>query len=99
METVDEKTAKMMDGLAGVDEATTLILKELVEQFAWYSVACAGLREEITRQGYLVDGRENPNLAVLHKTSSRMHEYGSKIATIARRAQGEQEDALMDFIA
>lgn len=94
-----EKTEQLMEGLSGVDDATTLILRDMVEQFAWYSVTCTDLREQISREGNLIEGKENPSLAVLHKTSSRMHEFGSKIATIARRAQADETDALMDFIA
>ena len=97
-ERVRAKSQEIMAGFDGIDAATRLMLADMVDTFAWYSVTCEDLMAAVDREGTVVDGKENPNLAVLHKTSSRKHEYFGKISTVARRAQSDESDALMDFI-
>lgn len=97
-ERVQAKTDEIMNGFSGIDEATRLMLSDMVSTFAWYSVTCEDLMAQVDKEGMVVDGKENANLAVLHKTSSRKHEYFGKISTVARRAQADETDALMEFI-
>lgn len=90
---------EMAGRLAGIDEGSRVLIEDMVSTYAWYAVTVDDLIAQIDKEGVLVDGKENPACAVLHKMSGRKHEYFAKIQTATRKAQGEQEDALMDFIA
>lgn len=102
-ERVSERVEQIMDGFTALDDASKMMLDSMVKTFAWYEVSCDDLMERIDREGLLVgDGemrKENPALAVLHKTAARKQEYFGKIMTVARRAQSDESSEMMDFIA
>jgi hypothetical protein len=97
-ERVNARVEQIMSGFTGIDGASQIMLESMVRTFAWYDISCDDLMTVIDQEGMLVDGSENANLAVLHKTAARKQEYFSKIMTAARRAQSDEANDLMEFV-
>lgn len=98
-----KKLARQIEkSAANLDDTTKILVESMAADYAWFSVTCDDLKDEIDKEGVEVDGlhgsKENPKVGILHKMTARKHEYFTKILTAIRRASNDDADSLEEFL-
>lgn len=101
---VDNKSKKDMllrfDGfLDGVDEPKRSMLRSIISDYVEYCSWTDDLKRRINNEGFLIDGRENPLIGIMHKMGSRKADYYAKITRALKDELSEEDvSALESFL-